>query len=361
MTATTTRPARLRALIADKECSHVLITDPLDVRYISGFFASQAHILITPKRYLLIADFRYKQSAQDFCHTHKPWRYVPMQQEAFSYLKELISDGAKIGIQSNSLTLDQFTRMRKQCPQARFKRLAEGITTLTTPKEKHEIAAIAQAAAIADRALTATIKKIKTGLTELDVRNMLEDNARRFGSEKPSFDTMVLFGSNSALVHGHPSLKKLADGDWMLFDFGCMVDNFMSDMTRTYVFGRASDRQKKLHAIVFQAQAAACACARAGILACDIDAAARTIINNAGYEKQFGHATGHGIGLRIHEPPRLSFNTPKPVELNTVFSIEPGIYIPSFGGVRIEDLVVAQENGIRLLSHSPRQLLEIGR
>jgi Xaa-Pro aminopeptidase len=187
---------------------------------------------------------------------------------------------------------------------------------------------------------------------------MLEDLCKKYGSEKPSFDTIVLFGPNSALPHGRPSDRKLKKGDWILFDFGCTVRGFCSDMTRTIVFGKAGDRQKQIYSIVLAAQGKAKQKIRPGIQACEIDMYARTVIDKAGYGDTFGHATGHGVGLQIHESPRLFKNNTTTLVPDMVVTVEPGIYISGFGGVRIEDMVVVTKKGYRSLTRTPRTLLE---
>jgi Xaa-Pro aminopeptidase len=211
-----------------------------------------------------------------------------------------------------------------------------------------------QAARIGDRAFDDLRRRIRTGMTEKETAMLLEDRCRKHGSEKPSFDTIVLFGRRAALPHGRPSDVGLKSGDWVLCDFGCTVNGFCSDMTRTFVMGKAAARQKKIYDIVLRAQENGKAAVTAGAKACDVDKACRRVISNAGYGKLFGHATGHGVGLRIHEKPRIGKNDNTILRKGTVITVEPGIYSPEFGGVRIEDMVVVRDNGCEVITNAPR-------
>jgi Xaa-Pro aminopeptidase len=227
------------------------------------------------------------------------------------------------------------------------------------PKTGREIALMKQAAHIGDAALSRTLPLLKEGMTEREAAFLLEDHCRRLGSEKPSFDTIALFGERSALPHGTPTQRRIRKGDWVLFDFGCTVGGFASDMTRTAVFGPASPRQKKIYGIVFEAQQKAREAVREGARASSVDACARGIIEAAGWGDNFGHATGHGVGRRVHEPPRISRTNKSPLEAGAVITIEPGIYIPKFGGVRIEDMAVVRKDHGEILTDAPRELREI--
>jgi Xaa-Pro aminopeptidase len=196
-------------------------------------------------------------------------------------------------------------------------------------------------------------------MTELDIMRILENLCAEYGSEKPAFDTIVLFGKRSALPHGRPGKRRLRAGDFVLVDFGCTVNGFCSDMTRTFVYGRASNEQREIYGIVFQAQSRARKAARAGLTGKELDAVARDLITKNGYSDFFGHGTGHGIGLRVHESPRVNKKNDAALPENCVVTIEPGIYIPNMGGVRIEDMAVLQKHGAAALTHSPRKLVEL--
>jgi Xaa-Pro aminopeptidase len=196
-------------------------------------------------------------------------------------------------------------------------------------------------------------------MTEQEAAGELEGLCRQQGSSGPSFETIVLFGPRSALPHGVPSGARLRRGDWVLMDFGCMIDGFCSDMTRTSVAGGASGRQREIYNAVLLAQAKGRDAVRAGVAASDIDKAARDSIAAHGFGDHFGHATGHGVGRRIHEAPRVASNSHVKLGDGAVVTVEPGVYIDGFGGVRIEDMVAATPGGAHLLTRSPRHLVEI--
>jgi len=188
---------------------------------------------------------------------------------------------------------------------------------------------------------------------------MLESLCQRYGSEKPPFDTIVLFGNRSALPHGEPSERKLKQGDWMLFDFGCTIQGFCSDMTRTVIMGKADNRQRQIYNVVLDALEQAKRAVYPGVTAAEVDSCARSVIEKAGYGDAFGHATGHGAGLRVHEAPRINKGSDGVLSEGMVFTIEPGIYLKGFGGVRIEDMVVVTGKGPRCLTKTSRRLLEL--
>jgi Xaa-Pro aminopeptidase len=349
----------LRMLIRSGQCTHILITDVVDVEYCCGFRASHALLLVSKSNALLCTDFRYRSVAQTLCKKNPEWTYVELPNKNFTALAEYCSAGSIVGIQSNVLTLDQYDRLKKALKKVTFIKVSAHIASVFVTKSETEIASIKKAAHIGDKGFSYILQQLKTGITESDVARLLDEQCRMLGSEKPSFDTMVLFGARSALPHGVPEARRLKKGDWVLFDFGCTVNGLASDMTRTVVFGSANARQHSIYAIVFKAQQQARSAVRAGAVAADVDACARNIITAAGYGDQFGHATGHGVGLRIHELPRVSATNKTPLQERAVITIEPGIYLPDFGGVRIEDTVVVRETGCDVLTRSSRRLIEV--
>jgi Xaa-Pro aminopeptidase len=196
-------------------------------------------------------------------------------------------------------------------------------------------------------------------MTEREACAFLEERCRQYGSESPSFDTIVLFGRRSAFPHGRPAARKLRAGDFALFDFGCTVKGYCSDMTRTVVMGRASEAQKAIHATVQEAQRRAREMVKTGVPASRVDKEARACITDAGYGEWFKHATGHGIGRRVHECPRIHEKNAVALKRGMVCTIEPGIYRPDIGGVRIEDMVVVTDTGPDVLTRTSRRLMEL--
>ncbi len=349
----------LHTLRKQQGCSHILISDSIDATAFCGFPSSNVMLLVSEFKSFLITDFRYQSAATVFCAQHPEWHLVMITEGTYSCLVPLLDKATKCGVQSESLTLDQFARLKRQCVKTIFKTLSGSVGTVLIPKVSSEIAAMKKAALSADQALAVWLNSLRYGTTELQAAQMLEQLCIKAGSLKPSFDTIVLFGARSALPHGHPSSRALRKGDFILVDFGCTNNGYCSDMTRTFFAGKATRRQKELYALVAHAQAQALAGLRAGAVCASIDAIARTIITNAGYGDQFGHGTGHGVGLRIHEKPRLAKKDTTIVPANAVVTVEPGVYIPGFGGVRIEDLVVTTPHGVTLLSHFSKECMEL--
>ena len=258
------------------------------------------------------------------------------------------------------MTCSELFRLQEALPfvkdWVRLKSTADDLRRIKTPEEIRNIAA---AAAIADKAFEEMLKILKVGMTEKEAAAQLEFLMKKFGAEGTSFDTIFASGIHSSMPHAVPTDKKIEEGDFVTMDFGCKVNGYCSDMTRTIVMGKASDKQKEVYNTVLQANERAMAQVRAGVAGKDIDAIARDYIKEAGYGEYFGHGLGHSVGLYIHENPRFSPSEEQIIEANDTETIEPGIYIPGWGGVRIEDLIVVKEDGYELLSHSPKQLIEL--
>jgi len=352
------RVKAVRKIIAERGCTHALVTDMADVFYISGFRSSGAALLVAPRQLDLFADFRYKAAAQEFCKGGK-WRFTLIESGGFGYLAKRVRPLSVVGIQSDAVTVDQYEELKRALPGVKLMPLSGDVADVAVRKLPSEIESMKAAARIGDKALKALLPHIKRSVTEAALARTLEGLCAEFGSEKPSFDTIVLFGERSALPHGRPGERKLHDGDLVLIDFGCTVDGFCSDMTRTFVYGKATEEQRAVYNAVLRAQRCACLAARAGMRCCDLDAVARSSIADSGYGDLFGHGTGHGVGLRIHERPRLSNSVETALPENSVVTVEPGVYVPGLGGVRIEDMVVLQKGGSTAITHSPRKLMEL--
>jgi Xaa-Pro aminopeptidase len=233
---------------------------------------------------------------------------------------------------------------------------------LRAQKSQAEIALIQEAVAIADTAFTQILDIVHIGMSERELSFELETRMRKLGSEKPAFDTIVASGKRSALPHGLASDKLLESGDFVTLDFGAVYQGYHSDMTRTLVMGSATEKQRQVYQTVLAAQLEGVQAVKAGRLCRDVDAAARDVIAAAGYNEFFGHGLGHCVGLMIHEEPRLSpANEAGRLAENMVVTVEPGIYIPEWGGVRIEDIVVVTAGGCDILTTSSKQLIEIDR
>lgn len=353
------RTTRIRKLIKEHGCTHILISDTVDVMYICGFKSSNAAVLISKKSNVLITDFRYKLSAEIFIKKNPDWKLVILKESIYSSLSSLIPSGSIIGYQSGYLTVDYYNNLKRSLKKCKYIPLSSEVSLMLAVKQKKEITLMKKAASIGDAALAEVVKSIHTGISEIDLACKLDRLCGEMGSEHPSFETIVLFGERSALPHGRPGKRKLKKGDFILFDFGCTVGGFCSDMTRTFVASKADDKHKFIYNIVKDAQETARKAACAGMTTDELDSKARKPIEMAGYGEEFGHALGHGVGIRVHEAPRVSPHVSIPLQEGMVVTIEPGIYIPEFGGVRIEDMIELRKNGSAVLTNFPRNLMEI--
>ncbi len=347
----------LRELIREKRLSCIIISNPVSAEYISSFSASSVLLYISLRTLKVISDFRYREAGLSFCRRYPEWEFVQYNKDKFKKAGKLVSGLKKsIGIQSDSITLDEFERLKKYSRRSDFVKLKESVSSLYSVKGEQEIKSIKEAASIGDRAFDSFLKEISYGMTERDAAFLLEDLCRKYGSEKPSFGTIVLFGSNTALPHGKPSSRRLKKGDTVLCDFGCTYMGLCSDMSRTFFMGRCPRRMRDIYNTVNRAGIAAESEVRAGVKTSFIDKTARFIIESCGYGKYFGHATGHGVGREVHERPGISSSDRSVLKHNMVFTIEPGIYINNTGGVRIEDMCIAGENGVEIITNTERDL-----
>ena len=354
------RLAAIKGLLAGGPYTRILLSDLADIEYLAGFRSSNVYCVISRRRNFLCSDFRYRSAALAFCRRHREWKFLEIKENDFSFLRNSLGMPSVAGFQPDAISVGAFSRLRRACPGVRFARLPAAFEDIFVPKTRLEIGCMRRAAAIGDKVFGEMICRAQPGITERELAAFCEDRCRKHGSERPSFDTIVLFGRRAALPHGIPSDARLAAGDWVLCDFGCTVEGFASDMTRTFVMGRASARQKRVYNVVLRAQEAARRRVAAGVLVSKVDKCARDVIAAAGYGPLFGHATGHGVGLRVHEKPRLAASDKSILQPGTVVTIEPGIYDPRFGGVRIEDMVVVKKGGGETLTASPRGLIEAG-
>jgi Xaa-Pro aminopeptidase len=271
-------------------------------------------------------------------------------------LSNILVSGDIVAVQSDSLKVDEFDRLQKQLKEIELVKEGSKLTSLFSIKESDSIDSIRRAAEIADKSLDALKGELKYGLSEIEVAHRLEELCFQNGSEAPSFETIVLFGENSALPHGVPSQRALKKGDTILIDFGCTINGFCSDMTRTFFAGEVHPEMEKIYKIVLSAQKRGVDAVKDGVASSYVDSVTRSIIDSSGYGELFGHGTGHGVGLRIHEIPALNKRDKTILGSGMVVTVEPGVYKPHLGGVRVEDLVLVTQNGVELLSKSGKEL-----
>ncbi|NBG88789.1 M24 family metallopeptidase [Isachenkonia alkalipeptolytica] len=346
----------IRKILKEKELDGILIFNPENRQYVSGFTGSAGYVLISEKEQIFMTDFRYIEQAKK-------------QTEGFEILEISrdnpvtdIINGYKfknLGIEDDFLTYEQYLNFNEKLEATELVPLKRALIELRSVKTNEEIYKIQEAAKITDNAYEHIIKKIQPGMREIEVALDLEYFMKTQGASKVSFDIIVASGHRSALPHGVASEKTLEKGDMVTIDFGCVYQGYCSDMTRSFVLGQATEKQKEVYHTVLEAQNTALAAVKPGKTGKELDEIARSIITNKGYGKYFGHGLGHGVGLEVHELPHVNHLGEKAMEAGMVITIEPGVYIPDFGGVRIEDLLAVTEDGYKVLSNTPKELIEI--
>lgn len=351
--------AKIDVLLEQTKADALLITDPYNMRYISGFRGGEGILYLSRNQHVLITDSRYTEAAMnesDFTVAEEN-----REHKRTDLLKECLErDGAQIlGYEDCSMLCCEFDRFREKFPVRQWKPVGQAVNQLRQIKSPEELECLRKAESIGDAAFTAILDFLRPGISELEAAARLEYEMKLHGAHGFSFDTIMASGLHSSMPHAIPDEKKLEYGDFVTMDFGCIYRGYCSDMTRTVVLGKASEKQKEIYQTVLQAQEAALAKVRAGVRGCEVDKVARELITKAGYGSYFGHGLGHSVGLFIHEEPRLSPNDQTVLQPNMIETVEPGIYVPGFGGVRIEDMVIVTEDGCENLTHSPKHLIEL--
>ncbi len=338
----------------------IFITDPHNMWYLSGFRGGKGMLYISPKRKVLITNSRYLEAAR------RETDYEIIQEDnshkKVRILTEcLAADNAHIvGYEDKHMRCHDFSKLQNSIDRIeQWLPLDDQILEIRQVKSPEEIAKIERAEKIACDAFRQLMLIMKAGMTELDAAAELEYQMRCHGATGLSFETVVASGANTSMPHVTPTMKKIEKGELVILDFGCVYDGYCSDLTRTVVLGKANEEQKALYSVVQAAHDAALAGIRSGITAKEADQLARDVISRAGYGKNFLHSLGHGLGLYINEKPKLSQKDHTILEPGMVESVEPGIYIPGRMGVRVEDVVVVEENGIRNLTDIPAELIEL--
>ena len=350
----------IQTILEKNEIDAFLITDGYNLRYLSGFRGGEGMLYFSGNRQVLITDSRYTEAAA------KETRMTVIQEHAghkrTQILQELLEEdrARSVGFEDQEMRCGTFDSLQKALGRVtEWVPLKKQINDLRQIKSGEELELLEKAESIGDLAFTDILQILKPGMTEKQVAAELEYSMKKHGADGLSFSTIVASGVNSSMPHAIPTDKPVASGEFVTMDFGCTYEGYCSDMTRTVVVGRADERQKELYGIVLRAQENCLDHLHAGLTGKEADAYARDVIRDAGFAEFFGHGTGHGVGLYIHEDPRISPTDDTVLRKNMVETVEPGIYIPGSGGVRIEDMVVITENGCRNLTHSPKELIEL--
>ncbi len=354
-----TRVEKIRQILKDKEIDALIVLDELNQQYLSGVAFTDGLLLITMKRAFLITDFRYYEMAQN--EAYKEYEVIIPDKRVETITKILKEDKCKrIGFEDGSVSYATYKKYVENYTFCEFIGIGTAIEEQRELKDDSEIAMMQKAQDITDKAFTELIKRITPEMTEIEVAAELEYLMRRAGASGLAFETIAVSGDASALPHGTPRNIKLKRG-FLTMDFGAKYNGYCSDMTRTIVIGKADCEIKKLYNTVLEAQVAGLACIKAGVDCAECDKAARDIIDAVDeYKGTFGHSLGHGVGLFIHESPRLSkAANGRKLRVGEIVTVEPGIYLYGKYGCRIEDMVSVKENGVYNFTHSTKELIEI--
>ena len=349
------RVESLRGKLAAIEADAWLSLAPPDNQYLTGFMGSTSAVIVTAQEALFLCDFRYTEQARDQVSQFN------IEQVSGSFVTRVAERLASLGPKTVAFDSMTMTVAQQKGVQERFRgelKPAPGLVAgLRMIKSADEIERIRAASELAEDALRDVLEALTPGLTESELAARLEYEFKRRGAEGAAFDTIALYAARSSMPHGKPTPAPLQRGDIVLLDLGCRKDGYCSDLTRTYVFDTIPGAWfEEIYEITLGAQQAALEAIRAGASCRAIDRVARDRISEAGYGANFGHGLGHGVGIEVHENPRLSFESDAVLEAGMVVTVEPGIYLPGRGGVRIEDLVVVTTDGCDVLTRTPKKL-----
>ena len=345
---------RMRGILGDDHLDGILITSLENVHYLSGFTGSDAVLVITEAKGYFLTDSRYTTQAREEVSGFELIEY----KKKIEGLSDLMNDlGLRgIGFEPQHMTCQIHRDLAEKLSGSELISIDEKVRNFRAVKDGHELGLIRRAIDIAFKSLRETEGRIKPGVQERDIALELEFSMRRNGAENVAFDTIVVSGERSALPHGKPSRKRIRKGDSVIIDFGARYRGYYSDETCTFFCGKRNRRQEEVYRIVKEAHDKAIASVRPGMKAMEVDAIARGWIKDAGYEAYFGHGTGHGVGLAVHENPVIGPESRDVVEEGMVFTVEPGIYIPGWGGVRIEDMVLVRGDGCEVLTGLSKEI-----
>lgn len=353
------RIEKLQQLLKKENLDALLVNELPQVRYLCGYSGSNGLLVVFQTDAYFLTDFRYKTQVGKEV---KGAKKILAERDLFSTLEEvkkLNKKNVKVGFLDEFLTARQLFILKHKLSNVVWVPTRGLVESISVVKDAEEIANITAACAIVDTAFERILQIIRPGVRESEVAAELEYQMKMLGSEKPSFETIIASGVRSAMPHGIASRKRIKKGDFVTMDFGATVKGYASDITRTVVVGRATARQKKIYNLVKKAQAAGTRKARAGLATKDLDGHVRAIIKRAGYGKNFGHGLGHGLGLLVHDNPRVSPLSDETLASNMVVTIEPGIYLEGWGGVRIEDDIVIGKGRSRILTKADKSLIEL--
>lgn len=352
------RIEQLRAQLDKYEVDAILITNPFNRRYMTAFTGTAGIALITATEALFITDFRYLEQAGTQAVGYEIIEHTgPIGVR----LAELVQEKkiGKLGFEEHDLTYATYQEYKERISTAKLVPLPNLVAELRKIKDEQEMALIRRAVQIVDQTFEHIVNMLKPGLTELEVAHELEFHMKKLGASASAFEIIVASGQRSALPHGVASEKVIEQGDFVTLDFGAVYKGYCSDITRTVAIGEPPPQLRQIYEICLQAQLNGVSNIKAGITGKEADSYCRDYIAEHGYGSNFGHSTGHGLGLEVHESPRLSVHVEEILQPGMVVTVEPGIYLSGLGGVRIEDDVFLKEDGCEILTKSTKELIII--
>lgn len=344
--------------MADLNLAGFLVTRPENWTYLSGFTGSNALLLITADEALLLTDFRYVEQAGAQAPEFRVIKPQGLMEDGLA--AEVLNRGLKsLGFEDDHISYKEFQNYRDKLPDTDFQATSGVVEKIRGIKDDKEIELLRQAVYIADLAFDHILDFIRPGVREIDLALEMEYFMRRKGAQKAAFDIIIASGFRSSLPHGVASDKVLKTGELITMDFGAVYGGYHSDITRTVVLGKAEPKQKEIYNLVLEAQLQAIAAIKPGVTAGAVDTVARDLIARHGYGANFGHGLGHSVGLAIHEKPALATRDATVLEEGMTVTVEPGIYLPGWGGVRIEDIVAVTATGREILTKAAKELIEL--
>lgn len=352
-----TRVQRVQEQLKKKGLDALLVTSPYNLRYVSNFTGTTGLSVITKDKAFFVTDFRYTEQAAEEA---KGFEIIKNTGLIYEEVEKIVEQEqlTNLGFEEKFVTVAVYDVIEEMF-ECDLKPASGLVEELREVKDETEIQTIQKAVEITEAAYKHILGYIKPGMTEIQVANELDFHMRGLGATSVSFDTIVASGKRSAMPHGVASEKVIEQGDMITIDFGCYYNGYVSDMTRTFAIGDPGEKLKEVYQIVLDAQLKVNEAAKAGMSGIELDAVARDYITSKGYGDAFGHSTGHGIGLEVHEGPNVSFRSEKRFVSGNVITNEPGIYLPGIGGVRIEDDLVITEDGNRNLMTTSKELIQL--
>jgi Xaa-Pro aminopeptidase len=341
--------------LARRRLDLFLVSNLVNIRYLTGFTGSNALLLLFPKAAVLYTDGRYRIQAAE----ETECKVKVVQGSLIPRVAKSLPRG-RLGFEAAHLTFDAYRTLKEHLPSKVAAMPVEGLVEEhRMVKSEAEVESMRRSAALAGKAFAQTLRHVYPGVRELDLAAELDYRMRRLGAESPAFETIVASGARSALPHASPTAKALGNGELLLIDMGAFLEGYASDMTRTVFLGAAGPKVRRLYGAVLEAQQAALEAVRDGTTTRSVDRAARQVLRRAGLERAFVHSTGHGLGLEIHESPRVARKTEARLKAGMAITIEPGVYLQGFGGIRIEDTVVVTRDGCEILTPTSKELIEL--